>query len=85
MSAHTIEIIVRDRLGPTIVAALDGFEVTGNAGGGSRIVGVVPDQAKLLGILDMFDGLHVEVVSVNRIDEGQVSSAGGDATHPLRP
>jgi hypothetical protein len=30
-------------------------------------VGRVPDQARLLGLLEMFDELHIEVVSVNPV------------------
>ena len=33
----------------------------------TRIVGPVPDQSMLFGLLDMFDGLHIEVVSVNPV------------------
>lgn len=76
MAAHTVEIVVRGRLGPTLIAALDGFAIEDERGV-TRMTGVVSDQAKLFGILAMFDGLHVEVVSVNRVDE--VSSEQGDA------
>jgi hypothetical protein len=34
----------------------------------TRIVGPVPDQSMLFGLLDMFDGLHIEVVSVNPVE-----------------
>lgn len=76
MTAHTVEIVVRGRLGHTLVAALEGFIVRDEAGV-TCLTGVVSDQAMLFGILDMFDGLHIEVVSVNRVDE--VSSGQGDA------
>jgi hypothetical protein len=33
-------------------------------------VGPVPDQARLIGLLAMFDGLHIAVISVNPIDDG---------------
>lgn len=67
MHPHVMEVVVRGRLGPDLVAALDGFEVAPGENGMTRIVGPVPDQSKLFGLLDMFDGLHIEVVSVNPV------------------
>jgi hypothetical protein len=69
MSAHRIELVVQGRLWPSLLAALDGFEIDTNSVGQTVIVGQVDDQAQLFGLLDLFAGLHVEVVSVNRIDE----------------
>ena len=68
MHAHVMEVVVRGRLGSDLVAALDGFDVESGEGGVTRIVGPVADQSKLFGLLDMFDGLHIEVVSVNPVD-----------------
>ncbi len=67
MHAHVMEVVVRGRLGADLVAALDGFQVEPAERGLTRIVGPVPDQAMLFGLLDMFDGLHIEVVSVNPV------------------
>ncbi|GAA1976231.1 hypothetical protein [Microbacterium pumilum] len=67
MPAHVMEVVVRGRLGPDLVAALEGFDVEPGQNGMTRIVGPVPDQSKLFGLLDMFDGLHIEVVSVNPV------------------
>lgn len=69
MSAHRIELVVQGRLWPSLLAALDGFEIDTNRDGQTVIVGQVGDQAQLFGLLDLFAGLNVEVVSVNRIDE----------------
>jgi hypothetical protein len=69
MSAHRIELVVQGRLWPSLLTALDGFEIDTNSVGQTVIVGQVDDQAQLFGLLDLFAGLHVEVVSVNRIDE----------------
>ena len=80
MTAHTVEIVIRGVLGPSLIAALEGFSVSRDPAGTTRITGSVPDQSMLFGILEMFDGLHIEVVSVNRVDE--VSSAQGDALPP---
>lgn len=68
MQTHVMEVVVRGRLGPTIVAALDGFEVHTDERGLTAIVGPVADQPKLLGLLDMFDDLNIEVVSVNPVE-----------------
>jgi hypothetical protein len=62
-----MEVVVRGRLGADLVAALDGFAVEPVEPGLTRIVGPVPDQSMLFGLLDMFDGLHIEVVSVNPV------------------
>lgn len=69
MSRQAIEVVIRGTLSHDILAALDGFTVTAAPNGCSRVVGVVPDQAKLLGLLEMFDQLHVEVISVNPVPD----------------
>jgi hypothetical protein len=63
--SQVIEIVVRGKLGPDLVAALHGFDVEDADDGCSRVVGSIPDQARLIGLLDMLDELHIEVVSVN--------------------
>jgi hypothetical protein len=70
MDSQEIEIVVRGKLGPDLVAALDGFAVGTSPRGRTRVVGLVPDQARLLGILAMLDELHVDVISVNPVDRG---------------
>jgi hypothetical protein len=67
MHPHVMEVVVRGRLGADLVAALDGFDVEPGDDGITRIVGPVSDQSMLFGLLDMFDGLHIEVVSVNPV------------------
>lgn len=68
MIAHTVEVVVRGPLWPSLRAALDEFEITTDADGLTKLVGPVTDQARLFGLLGMFEGLNIEVVSVNRID-----------------
>jgi hypothetical protein len=64
MPAGPVEIVIRGRLGPAMTTALHDFTLT--AGDGTtRMVGDVQDQAALLGLLELLDELHVEVVSVN--------------------
>ena len=69
--SQVVEVVVRGKLGPELVAALQGFEAHGAPDGRTRLVGVVPDQARLLGLLEMLDQLHVEVVSVNPVPAGE--------------
>jgi len=65
MPRRVIEVVVRGRLDRSVAVALDGFTVETADTGLTRITGPVPDQAKLIGLLAMFDDLHIEVVSVN--------------------
>lgn len=67
MTAHIVAIVVRGHLGRDVVAALEGFTIEPTADGLTRITGPVPDQAKLFGVLGIFDALHIEVVSVNPV------------------
>lgn len=67
MSAHLVEVVVTGRLGPTLVAALDRYDVTTRDDGTSSVTGVIEDQAGLRGLLGVFDDLNIEVVSVNRV------------------
>ena len=65
--AQSVRILVRGRLGPELAAALDAFEIADAPDGCSLLSGRVPDQARLLGVLEMLDELHIEVVSVNPV------------------
>jgi len=68
---QTVEIVVSGPLSPDlVVTALEGFTVTTDEQGRTHVVGPVPDQARLIGLLAMFDGLHIAVISVNPIDDG---------------
>lgn len=77
------EVIVRGRMSADLADALDGFTVTARPGGVTSIIGPVVDQPRLLGLLGAFDDLHIEVVSVNPVDEaGEKSPHAGDAATP---
>jgi len=67
MSAHLVEVVITGRLGPSLVAALDGYEVATRDDGTTSVTGVIEDQARLRGLLGVFDDLNIEVVSVNRV------------------
>ncbi|MBD3942993.1 hypothetical protein IF188_14960 [Microbacterium sp. NEAU-LLC] len=68
MHDQTVEIVVGGPLSPDlVVTALEGFAVTTDDDGRTHVIGRVPDQARLIGLLAMFDGLHIAVISVNPI------------------
>ncbi len=67
MSAHLVEVVITGHLGPSLIAALDGYEVVRRDDGTSSVTGMVSDQAELRALLAVFDGLNIEVVSVNRV------------------
>jgi hypothetical protein len=66
MPAGPVEIVIRGHLGPAMTTALHDFVLIPDAGS-TRMVGEVADQAALLGLLELLDELHVEVVSVNPV------------------
>jgi hypothetical protein len=67
MTSHVYEVIVRGRMSAELIASLDGFTIDTGEGGLTRLIGEVPDQPQLLGLLAAFDDLHIEVVSVNPV------------------
>jgi hypothetical protein len=67
MTSHVYEVIVRGRMSPELMASLEGFAIDTGDDGLTRLVGDVPDQPQLLGLLAAFDDLHIEVVSVNPV------------------
>jgi len=67
MTSHVYEVIVRGRMSPELMASLAGFAIDTGDDGLTRLVGDVPDQPQLLGLLAAFDDLHIEVVSVNPV------------------
>ncbi len=65
MNAERFEIVVKGRLSPTLIAAIDGFEVSRCEQGETHLVGWVPDQARLHSTLELLRDLNIELVSVN--------------------
>lgn len=62
-----MQVVVRGRLSPELVATLSEFEISTGSDGRTSVVGVIPDQAKLIGLLDLLDQFHIEVLSVNPV------------------
>ena len=69
MNDEIVEIVVGGHLSSDLLVALEGFTVTADGPRRTKVVGPVPDQARLFGLLAMFDGLHISVISVNRIED----------------
>lgn len=67
MTSHVYEVIVRGRMSAELMASLTGFMIDTGQDGLTRLVGDVPDQPQLLGLLAALDDLHIEVVSVNPV------------------
>ena len=65
MSMRSFKIEVKGRLSPTLVAAIDGFELSCFEDGKTCLVGWVPDQAGLFSTLVVLRDLNIELVSVN--------------------
>jgi hypothetical protein len=65
LSAQSFEVVVKGRLSPTLVAAIDGFEVTGVEDGRTTLVGWIADQARLHSTFALLRDLNIELVSVN--------------------
>jgi hypothetical protein len=63
------EITVDSTLGPTALAALEGFEVVETAHGHCRLVGTVIDQAAFHGILNRLHDLRLEILEIHRVDD----------------
>ena len=62
------ELVVRGRLGPRLVTALEGFEIVEVVPEGTRLRGWLPDQAALHARLAVMADLGMELVSVRRVD-----------------
>ena len=63
------EIVVAGDVGPTVLGALDGFELQPSAAGTSRLIGTVPDPAGLQGVLHRLTDLRVELIEVRRLGD----------------
>jgi hypothetical protein len=62
---ETYEIVIRGTLSPAVLGAFPGFDVKEVEQGFTHLVGTVPDQARLHGLLDAVASLNIELVSVN--------------------
>lgn len=67
MSSHIYQVMVRGRMSPALMASFAAFEIDTDADGLTRLIGDVPDQSHLLGLLTALNDLHIEIVSVNPV------------------
>jgi hypothetical protein len=65
MSTRSYEIQVKGTLSPTLVAAIEGFEVSHVDQGRTTLVGWVSDQTRLFSTLEVLRDLNIELVSLN--------------------
>jgi hypothetical protein len=65
MSARSYEIQVKGTLSPTLIAVIEGFEVSHVEQGRTTLVGWVPDQTRLFSTLAVLRDLNIELVSLN--------------------
>jgi hypothetical protein len=63
------EIEVRGHVGPTAVAALEGFEVVFEDRGCTSLRGRVVDQSALHGVLNQIAALGLELTAVLPVDD----------------
>jgi hypothetical protein len=57
--------VIRGTLSPAVLGAFPGFHVKEVDEGFTHLVGTVPDQARLHGLLETVASLNIELVSVN--------------------
>jgi hypothetical protein len=69
MGAETFEIVIRGTLSPAIAGAVEGFSVRRIEHNKTHLVGTVPDQARLMGILELLADLAITIDSVNPVAE----------------
>ena len=63
------EIVIKGTLSDSLMELMDGFHISSVERGETHLVGLVPDQARLQGILTLFGNLNIELVSVNPVEE----------------
>ena len=80
LGAETFEIVVKGRLSPTLVAAIDGFEVSRCDHGLTHLIGWVPDQARLHSLLELLRDLNIELSSVNPVGSNEPGPSAGGTT-----
>jgi hypothetical protein len=52
-------------MSPTLLTALEGFEISRVEDGKTTLVGWVPDHARLYSTFEVFRDLNIELISVN--------------------
>lgn len=79
MADVTFEIVIKGTLSDSVLALIDGFAVSEVDDGRTHLIGPVPDQARLQGVLTVFGNLNIELVSVNQVSEDTGRAVGGSS------
>ena len=69
MSGAEFEIVVRGRIGATLLPSLDDLDVRAEGSESTHLTGWLPDQAAVNGVLRRLDDLGVEVLSLRRLPD----------------
>jgi hypothetical protein len=68
LPVETFEVVVRGRLSPTLLAAMEGFEASRCDHGLTHLIGTVSDQAQLHRLFQVLRDLNIELVTVTALD-----------------
>jgi hypothetical protein len=67
--SRAFEIVIKGTLSEPVFALIDGFQISRIEHGLTHLVGLMPDQPKLQGLLTLLGNLNIELVSVNPLSE----------------
>jgi hypothetical protein len=66
-----VSIRIKEHLDPSWREYLEGLEIVQEAGGTTRLSGVLPDQSALYGVLSMMSRLNLSLLSLERSERAQ--------------
>jgi hypothetical protein len=69
LPVETFEVVIRGRVSPTLLAAMEGFAASRCDHGLTHLVGTVSDQAQLHRLFQVLRDLNVELVTVTALDQ----------------
>jgi hypothetical protein len=69
MSKVLYEIVIRGRVGESVITDLAGFRVIKVCGGETTLRGWIVDQSGLHGVLDRLSGFGLELTSVAPVED----------------
>jgi hypothetical protein len=59
------EVVVKGRLSPTLLSAIDGFKAIRKGDGSTHLVGWIIDQSRMHGLLGVLRDLNIELISTS--------------------
>jgi hypothetical protein len=66
-----VSIRIKEHLDPSWREYLEGLEIVQEAGGTTRLSGVLPDQSALYGVFSMMSRLNLSLLSLERSERAQ--------------